>query len=341
MADDATRSLADGLLALLDVGAEPVSADEAISRAASLSTTSPSRGRTLPRSVAPIERTAASPNPGDLHRRRVIRSLVAGFAILVVVAGVVVAVTRGSSPPAGHPSSTDHHPDNGPPPRLRSVVPDVLGLSPAKAEGVLKAHGFANIRVSRVPVPAAANVVKFGVVWTESPRPGTIHPVRARVAIAVSVPSPTIIVPPNVIGLTPHEAAHVLIHRGFTMATPPVSAREVLSATVPVGDVAATVPPVGTAQQFGTAVRLVLSAGPPAIAPVVPSVSGETYAVASQQLASTGLIAQEASVRVCHKNEAGLVSSTSPASGSSVPERTIVIVYVGSYDPTAPSCHTP
>lgn len=216
-----------------------------------------------------------------------------------------------------------------------AAVPNVIGTPSAKARHLLNAYGFMNIHVT-----TGTNTARTppDEVWRESPPPNTEVPRTTLITITIEAPPNSVTVPANVIGLSQREAETVLLQLGFTLATPAVSPKGMQSTTVPLDDVAATIPPVGTAQRRGTRVQLVLSTGPPGPGAVVPDVTGLTLAGATERLKAAGFVAQNVIVTVCKRSADHVIQYTDPVAGSTEPRGAVVLEYVGAYVPRSSKC---
>jgi beta-lactam-binding protein with PASTA domain/predicted Ser/Thr protein kinase len=89
-----------------------------------------------------------------------------------------------------------------------------------------------------------------------------------------------------------------------------------VDASMPYGNVVASVPKAGSAMLPGRTVRLVLSAGPPPVPGGVPSVEGQQVAAARQELAGVGLNVVQVLPRPSNVYGKGQVIGTLPPAGA-------------------------
>ncbi|MGE5291099.1 MAG: protein kinase domain-containing protein, partial [Micromonosporaceae bacterium] len=119
---------------------------------------------------------------------------------------------------------------------------------------------------------------------------------------------------PNVAGLTTATAAAELRNVGFKVK---VAAAQTDN-RIPKGEVARTVPRIGSQAPNGSVITLVPSAGPQMIA--VPNVTGKALADARKALQSAGLVPGATTQQTSDTVPAGEVISTDPPPGTSWPQ---------------------
>ena len=132
---------------------------------------------------------------------------------------------------------------------------------------------------------------------------------------------------PPVGGLAASTARLEIRNQGLTakMGKPQFSAR------VAKGDIIATEPAIGSRVGKGGVVLLIASAGPHMIP--VPQVTGSTLATAQAALRHAGLIPGKVTDETSTTIQAGIVISTTPASGVSWPQNRPVLLAVSSGQP--------
>jgi hypothetical protein len=136
---------------------------------------------------------------------------------------------------------------------------------------------------------------------------------------------------PNVVGLTQTAATSAITGANLTLGAVTTSP----SATVPAGSVISQSPTAGTQVTTGSAVALVVSAGPLMIA--VPNVVGLTQAEATQAITDATLIVGEVTSASSSTVPAGSVISQSPAGGVQVLPGSAVTLAVSSGPPGGPT----
>ncbi len=204
------------------------------------------------------------------------------------------------------------------------VVPSVVGMTQTAAEADLAAARLATGRVTT----ASSQTVAAGLVMSQSPAAGTRVASGTAVDFVVSTgPAPVSIAAPDLVGMTEANARAAIAAAGLTVGTVTRTA----SATVPSGSVVSQNPAAGTLVASGTAVDLVVSTGPAAVA--APDVVGMTEANARAAIAAAGLtvgtVTQTASATV----PAGSVVSQNPAAGTSLQPGATVDLVVSSGPP--------
>ena len=139
------------------------------------------------------------------------------------------------------------------------TIPNVIGKLPSDATSDLILAGLnANIKVKQVVSTQPVGTV----AWT-SPRFGKTLAKGTQVKIYVSKGGSSIV--PDVTGMTVADAKAALLAEGFAaVSTPQQSQGQYFqhSATVPAGNVVATLPAAGTTASAESAILLILSLGP-------------------------------------------------------------------------------
>ena len=184
----------------------------------------------------------------------------------------------------------------------------------------LKQLGFTNVSSQ----PQASSGVQVGNVISSRPPPGTSLQSNRPVVLQVSS-GPLKVTVPNVAGET-----EALANQKLTQANFKVNPVAQASNTVANGLVIGTTPKAGVSAAQGSAVKLVVSSGPPVVS--IPSLVGDDPATAGGILGGLGLKvnpAQESSLTV----PAGEVTRTNPPSGSSAAIGTTVTLFVSTGPP--------
>ena len=203
------------------------------------------------------------------------------------------------------------------------VVPHVVGMTQAAAEGAIEAVDSLTANVSR----AYSDTVAAGLVISQSPVGGTAVPIGSAVSIVVSLGQPVVV--PNVVGMTQAaaegaiEAVDSLTASVSTACSDTVAAGLVISQD-PVGD---SVVPIGSA------VSIVVSLGQP----VVPNVVGMTQAAAESAITAVDSLTANVSTAYSDTVAAGLVISQGPVGGSVVPIGSTVSIVVSLGKPVVPN----
>ncbi|MGH9046288.1 MAG: Stk1 family PASTA domain-containing Ser/Thr kinase [Acidimicrobiales bacterium] len=187
----------------------------------------------------------------------------------------------------------------------KAKVPQLVGTSLGTAEAELTNDGL-NSKVKFVN-----SVGQQNYVLAQSPPEGTT--VRKGSTVTLSVPKPTNAVEvPNLIGLTPSEAAAQLTPAGLSVG----SQTQACSNSVRSGDVSGSSPAFGTSVGRGTAVNLTLSSGPCQV--TVQNVVGDSSTAGTSALQGQGLTVAPASTTTCDSSENGNIVAQSPPGGTTV-----------------------
>jgi len=204
-------------------------------------------------------------------------------------------------------------------------VPDLSGLGEDQAEDVLEEAGFRLGEVSEQP----NDTVPEGQIFEQNPQAGVEVREGGTVNVVVST-GPELFPVPDVTGSSLAEAQATLEQAGFVLG----SRTEEFSDDVEQGDIISQDPGAGEEFEAGTAVSVVVSAGPEEI--VVPNVIGQDWIAAAETLQAEGLrVYQEARTAPSNEPE-NTVLSTDPAPGTEVEPGTAVRLTVSSGPPDQP-----
>jgi beta-lactam-binding protein with PASTA domain len=187
------------------------------------------------------------------------------------------------------------------------IVPDLLNLTRSDAEAKIKGADLLPGNVTTV----SSATVPSGRVSGANPVPGTSVDPGTAVNLEVSSGPPQIVVP-DLTNLSQPAAEAKLKSLGLSVGLVTTSN----SATVTLGSVSKTNPPVGTTAGAGSSVSLELSSGQPTIA--VPNVVGLTRSAAEAILKSGGLTVGAVKTQRSNSVPADGVNSTEPDAGSLV-----------------------
>ena len=199
------------------------------------------------------------------------------------------------------------------------TVPNLIGQSESSARSTLDGLGL-HISVSTRENPAAA-----GTVFEQSPAQGTQVAAGSRVTISVSMGQTVSI--PNVRDVTASSARSTLQGQPYGFS---VTETRESSSDIAEGRVIRTEPSAGTNVSPGSAVRIVISAGPDIVMVSVPNVSGQTESSARQSLQAQpyGFTVTTGTPESSSTVEEGRVIRTVPSAGSSVTQGSSVQIIV-------------
>lgn len=186
------------------------------------------------------------------------------------------------------------------------TVPSVTGLMVDEAVRRLERAGFRGEEGESRLSGAAPK----GTILEQSPRAGEVERSGSTVTLVVSGGQEMGTVP-QVAGLSRRDAERALEEAGFAVG----AAMERASDTTR-GTVLETNPPGGEQTALPGPVRLVLSAGPSAVA--IPDVTGRSYAAARSALQALGLDVRRTALDSASTAPAGTVVSQQPVAGSTV-----------------------
>jgi serine/threonine-protein kinase len=197
------------------------------------------------------------------------------------------------------------------------LVPNIVGLDEERARAALERAGFDGT----ITVDEEESLAEAGTVATVSPEEGQSVAPDGSITLGISTGSVDL---PDVLGRTEADARGVLTAAGFSAAQ--ISTEQVDSDR-PAGTVVATSPGGGSAASSDTRIVLQVSGGRGDI--VVLNVAGQSPSAAEANLRAAGFtsfvredVANDGSV------DAGLVQTTEPPPGTSVPADTVIILLV-------------
>lgn len=223
--------------------------------------------------------------------------------------------------------------------RGRKTVADVVGLPLAQAQTQLTSAGF------KVEVKHVASSRPKGIVVGQQPVAGVTAATGTTVELSVSsgaatttsivttAPSPTVSTPtagpvqvPRVVALAQTPALRRLNVLGLRPVVVYVASSQ------PANRVTGQSPAPGTTLRKGSRVRIRVSTGPNAQAPVsVPNVVGQDQATAAQTLQSAGFKVAVLNRPTSDQSKDGLVVEQQPRAGSSIPGGLQVTIFIGRF----------
>lgn len=227
----------------------------------------------------------------ELPRKRVSSAWIWVVTALVLVAGIGAAYWYFNRP---------------------TTIPNVVGLTQAQAQDVIKSAGFS---VGTVGTTQTVNAAEVGNVVTQTPSPDTTTRRGSAVDIVVSGGQALVEVP-DVLGAKQADAEQALKEAGFQF-----TASQGFSSTVAKGLVISQTPPTGQRVPAGTTIGITVSQGQQNVN--VPGLVGVQQTLALDALQAAGLAVQKES-NYDTSAPSGQVSSQLPISGVSVPPGTIV-----------------
>ena len=233
------------------------------------------------------------------RRTAIIASLV--LIALLLIGGSVYALTRGAS--TAEPTA----------------VPNVVGLSQADAKAQIEAAGFT---WELNPDKVASDTVEAGSVVSTDPAAGTSAEKGATVRVTISSGPDSVVVPDNLVGMSPDEARKAIEAQGLKFEQ---SSKTVASDTVPEGKVAETNPSPGTKVKAGQTITVSLSSGSSEVE--VPDLQGMSQDQARSALKSAGLELGNVT-SVDSDKEKDRIVSQDPATGTKVKKGTSIAVSV-------------
>lgn len=252
--------------------------------------------------VLPAVATDDAANAAAKARKRrtaIIASLV--LIALLLIGGSVYALTRGAS--TAEPTA----------------VPNVVGLSQADAKAQIEAAGFT---WELNPDKVASDTVEAGSVVSTDPAAGTSAEKGATVRVTISSGPDSVVVPDNLVGMSPDEARKAIEAQGLKFEQ---SSKTVASDTVPEGKVAETNPSPGTKVKAGQTITVSLSSGSSEVE--VPDLQGMSQDQARSALKSAGLELGNVT-SVDSDKEKDRIVSQDPATGTKVKKGTSIAVSV-------------
>lgn len=210
-----------------------------------------------------------------------------------------------------------------------AAVPNLVGLSQAKAEQAIIAAGFNLGSLSTTQTISASEV---GKVTSQTPPPNTQFKMIDQVDIVVSGGQKLFAIP-GVTGKPQAEARSILTSAGLQ-----VSSTTAYSAVVPKDSVVSQSPAAGERVPSGTTVGITVSLGAQSV--TVPGVGGQTRSQAANSLKAANLSSQAVIEYTLTGTTKGLVFGQYPTAGMSVPPGTIVGILVSNGQPTSNSTAT-
>ena len=187
------------------------------------------------------------------------------------------------------------------------AVPDVVGQAQATAEAAITG---ANLAVGNVTTEFS-DTVPEGDVISQNPTAGTEVLPGTAVDLVVSLGVQPVGVP-DVVGQAQADAEATIVAAEFTVG----EVTEEFSDTAPAGTVISQSPAGGTEALPGTAIALVISAGPEPV--VVPNVVGQLQADAEGAIVAAELIVGDVTIEFSDSVPEGQVISQTPEGGAEV-----------------------
>jgi eukaryotic-like serine/threonine-protein kinase len=195
-------------------------------------------------------------------------------------------------------------------------VPDLRGAPLDQAQAQLEARGFLLGRVDSIQHPR----VEPGAIVGQTPFPDQLLPVGGSVDLTLSL-GPERRPVPDVARLRADRALTVLRTTGFEVLVDSVEA------TLPAGRVLSTDPPAGREVTLPSAIRILVSLGPPRV--LVPNLIGMREEEVRILLDSLGLVMEDPEVRSRFDFGSGEVSEQLPLPGEEAPVGSTVRVVIG------------
>ena len=220
---------------------------------------------------------------------------------LLLIGGSVWALTRGAAEPKS------------------IAVPNVVGLTQAEAKTQIEQAGFT---WELNPDKVASDTVEAGSVVSTDPAAGTSAEKGATVRVTISSGPDSVVVPDNLVGMSPDEARKAIEAQGLKFEQ---SSKTVASDTVPEGKVAETNPSPGTKVKAGQTITVSLSSGSSEVE--VPDLQGMSQDQARSALKSAGLELGNVT-SVDSDKEKDRIVSQDPATGTKVKKGTSIAVSV-------------
>ena len=171
----------------------------------------------------------------------------------------------------------------------------------------------------------SSDTVPEGQVISQDPTAGTSTDKGSNVTLTVSRGLAQVTVP-NVINLPEGEARRQIEGAGFV-----ASVDNAPSATIAAGTVISQDPGANRKADKGSTVTIVVSSGPPQTK--IPDVRGQSQDDAQTTLEDLGFTVQVADVPTLDPAQDGVVQSTDPQQGQTVPQGSTVTMSVGRLGP--------
>jgi len=206
-----------------------------------------------------------------------------------------------------------------------AAVPDLSGSTESEARSILGDEGFRLGEVTSQP----NDTVPEGQIFAQDPQAGVEVREGGRVNVVVST-GPELFPVPDVTGDTLEGAQATLEGAGFVLG----SQTEEFSDEVDEGRIISQDPAAGGEFRAGTAVNVVVSAGPEEI--VVPNVVGQDWIQAAETLQAEGLRVFRNVDTTPSSEPENTVLATDPAPGTQVERGTAVRLTTSSGPPEQP-----
>jgi len=198
-----------------------------------------------------------------------------------------------------------------------AALADVSGLSASQATARLKKAGFK----PTVKKQASSSIASGRVIGTE-PSAGTELQVGSAVAVIVSSgPAPVHV--PDLVGQSLSAAEAALTNAELALGT----VTQKVSSTQPAETVLSQSPATGSSVHAGDKVNLTVAQAPKEVA--VPSLLGQSEAVAAAALGQAGLVPKTVSATTSEAAQVGTVLKQSPAAGTNARKGSTVTITVG------------
>jgi serine/threonine-protein kinase len=198
-----------------------------------------------------------------------------------------------------------------------AALADVSGLSASQATARLKKAGFK----PTVKKQASSSISSGRVIGTE-PSAGTELQVGSAVAVIVSSgPAPVHV--PDLVGQSLSAAEAALTNAELALGT----VTQKVSSTQQAETVLSQSPATGSSVHAGDKVNLTVAQAPKEVA--VPSLLGQSEAVAAAALGQAGLTPKTVSATTSEAAQVGTVLKQSPAAGTNVRKGSTVTITVG------------
>jgi eukaryotic-like serine/threonine-protein kinase len=206
-------------------------------------------------------------------------------------------------------------------PTKTATVPIVTGMVQADAETAIR-----NAGLTPVIEPGASATVAKGIVISESPPDGTVHPLGTNVTLTVSS-GPQAVQVPDLTNKALADAKTELLRDKLTLGTTTPQ-----DASVPPGQVLSQSPAPGTTVSSGSAVNLIVASGNAKL----PDVRNLPVADAEQQLTASGFNF-EPHDQPTTATAPGIVLAQSPAPGTTQKIGAVIKLFVSAAPPPSPS----
>ncbi len=202
------------------------------------------------------------------------------------------------------------------------VVPNVVGMSLAKATSTLSGDGLAIGTVTTV-----ASDKPKGTVLSTNPNVGLPVAKGTKVNVTVSDGSGAVRVQvPNVVGKQLPDAEAMLVFLGFQFSVQ--TSNVAATSANPANSVLSQTPTAGQSEPRGTSVALTVVATPTSV--IVPTLLGQQASQAGAILGQANLNLGAQTTACSNSYGTGIITSSNPPSGSSAPPSSSVDIVVSS-----------